>query len=182
MLVLANQVWWKDNHLMRNKGIVLTGFMGVGKSTVGPEVAGRLKVSYFDTDQWMEEEQGLDVPHLVKTDMTEFRRQEAWALEAILDQEPGVVSTGGGIVSTEIGRNALKASSASIVWLKAPFEVSADRIQSDSGRERPLFNDLESARALFDERQQWYEETADFHVDATLGKSMLATEIIQVTT
>lgn len=164
---------------MSNKGILLTGFMGVGKSTVGPEVAERLNVGYFDTDQWMEEVQGLDIPHLVKTDMSEFRRLEAEALKTILDQEPGVISTGGGIVSTEVGRNALKASSATVVWLSAPFEVSANRVMGDTGRKRPLFSDEESARALFDERQQWYEETADCVVDGTLNPSRMATEIIR---
>lgn len=163
---------------MAKEGLILTGFMGMGKSTVGPAAAERIGVAYFDTDDWMETVFGIDVPHLVKTDMSEFRRTEAEALRDILDQEPGVISTGGGIVSTEVGRSALLASRASVVWLKAPFEVAASRVMNDSGRQRPLFSDAESARALFDERQQWYEETADYIVDASQPKEQVVEAVI----
>lgn len=128
---------------MAKEGLILTGFMGMGKSIVGPIVAERMDLEYFDTDDWMGTVGGIDVPHLVKTNMAEFRRVEAVALKTILGQEPGVISTGGGIVSTEVGRSALLASSASVIWLKAPFEVAASRVTSDSGRERPLFSSLE---------------------------------------
>ena len=163
---------------MAKEGLILTGFMGMGKSTVGPAVAERLDVAYFDTDDWMETVAGIDVPHLAKADMPGFRRVEAEALRAILDQEPGVISTGGGIVSTEIGRSALLASSASVVWLKAPFDVAASRVTGDSGRERPLFSNMESARALFDERQQWYKETAGFEIDASQLKEQVVEDVI----
>ncbi len=165
---------------MAKEGLILTGFMGMGKSTVGPALAELLDVAYFDTDGWMETVSGIDVPHLVKTDMSEFRRVEAEALRTILDQEPGVVSTGGGIVSTAFGRTALLAASAPVVWLKAPFEVAASRVISDLGRERPLFSNVESAQALFDERQQWYEETADFVIDAFQPKEKVVEDVSQL--
>jgi shikimate kinase len=151
---------------MTKEGLILTGFMGMGKSTVGPAVAKRLDLAYFDTDDWLETVSGRDVPHLVKTNMPEFRRLEAQVLETILDQEPGVIATGGGIVSTAFGRAALLAAKVPVVWLKAPFEVAASRVGSDSGRERPLFSNVETARVLFDERQKWYEETAAYEIDA----------------
>lgn len=164
---------------MAKEGLILTGFMGMGKSTVGPAVAERLGIAYVDTDEWMEMALGIDVPNIVKADISEFRRLEAEALKTILDQEPGVVSTGGGIVSTEVGRSALLASSASVVWLKAPFEVAASRVTGDPGRERPLFSSMESARALFDERQQWYEETADCVIDASQLRNQVVEAILK---
>lgn len=165
---------------MAKRNLILTGFMGMGKSTVGPAVAERFDLAYFDTDDWMETEAGIDVPHLVKTDMAEFRRVEAEALKTILDQEPGVVATGGGIVSTEVGRSALMAASASVVWLKAPFEVAARRVMNDTGRERPLFTDIEGAKALFDERQPWYEETAYYIVDASQPKAQVIEAVASI--
>lgn len=165
---------------MTKERLILTGFMGMGKSTIGPAVAERCGVAYFDTDDWMETVSGIDIPHLVKSDMAEFRKVEAEALRVILDQEPGVVSTGGGIVSTDVGRNALVAANASVVWLKAPFEVASSRVLNDQGRERPLFSNVKSARALFDERQQWYEETADHTVDASQSKEMVIEAIASV--
>ena len=176
--MLAKREYCTDNYDMSKEGIILTGFMGMGKSTIGPSVAEKLQVNYFDTDEWLETLQGIDIPELVKTNMPEFRRIEAEALKNILDKEPGVISTGGGIVSTEVGRSALLASSASVVWLRAPFEVAADRVIGDSGRERPLFSNVESARALFDERQQWYEDTATHIVDASQPKEQVVEAVM----
>jgi shikimate kinase len=170
----------RDNQNMANESLILTGFMCMGKSTVGPRVADALGVAYADTDEWMESIAGIDIPQLVRTDMHEFRKAEAAALAAILEQEPGVVSTGGGIVSTEIGRAALGEAAAKVVWLRAPFEVAAGRVLDDAGRERPLFDSVATARGLFEERQQWYEETADFIIDASLSRDDVVRNVLSV--
>ncbi len=160
--------------------VVLIGFMGMGKSTVGPRAAEELAVGYYDTDDWMEAETGVDVPALVKSDMAQFRRLEAEALRTILGNYEGVVSTGGGIVSTELGRAALLGSGVPVVWLRAPFDIAVSRVMVDSGRERPLFADVESARKLFDERQKWYEEVATNVVDASRPIEIVAERIVSI--
>jgi len=165
---------------MARKSLILTGFMGVGKSTVGPKAASALEVRYFDTDSWVETEAGIDIPQLVKSDMAAFRKLEAEALEDILSQEPGIISTGGGIVSTEIGRSALLAASTPVVWLRATFEDSARRVAQDSGRERPLFADTTRALELYNERQAWYEETSDHIVDASQPIELVAGDIVKI--
>lgn len=157
--------------------IILTGFMGAGKSTVGPLAAELMEVRHFDTDAWMNNEMGIDVPGLVKADMPEFRAQEIKALNEILEQEPGLITTGGGIVSTEAGRTALLNCGVSIGWLRVPFEVAEARVMSDTGTERPLFSDRTTARTLFDERQAWYKETADFIFDASRPAREVALEV-----
>lgn len=162
---------------MAKEGLILIGFMGMGKSTIGPAVAEQLGVGYFDTDHWLKA-QGIDIAHLVETNMAEFRRVEAEALEHVLNQEAGVVSTGGGIVSTEVGRNALLASSASVVWLRAPFEVAANRVAHDMVNDRPLFRSIEGARTIFEERQIWYEGTADHIVDASQPLELVVEDVI----
>lgn len=163
---------------MAGERLILTGFMGIGKTTVGLKVSEGLGIGYQDTDSWLETESGIDIPNLVRTDMTKFRELEADALMAILDQEPGVISTGGGIVSTEIGRNALKGANVPVIWMDAPFEVAESRVSADSGRERPLFSDVAKARALYDERRVWYKETANHTVDASLMPEQVAQAII----
>lgn len=165
---------------MAKNTLVLTGFMGMGKSTAGPLAAELLKTDYCDTDDWMEAQMGLDVPSLVKTDMKLFRQLEASALMEVLDLRRGVISTGGGIVSTEIGRSALLNSGVPVVWLRAPFEAAEARVASDSGRERPLFADVDSARKLFDERQQWYEATSSHIVDASQPALLVAGDIVSI--
>lgn len=162
---------------MAKNTLVLTGFMGMGKSTAGPLAAELLKTDYCDTDDWMESQMGLDVPSLVKTDMALFRRLEASALMEILDLLKGVISTGGGIVSTEVGRAALLNSGVPVVWLRAPFEVAEARVANDNGRERPLFANVDNARKLFDERQEWYEATSTHIVDASQPALLVADDI-----
>lgn len=154
--------------------------MGVGKSTVGPQAANELGARYYDTDAWMEIEAGVDIPNLVRTDMAAFRKLEARALEEILDREPGIVSTGGGIVSTEVGRSALLAADASVVWLQVPFDEAARRVSQDSGRERPLFDDVEKARELYQGRRKWYEETANHIVDASKPVDLVVGDIVEI--
>ena len=142
--------------------------MGAGKSKVGESAANKLGVECYDTDAWMENEMGINVAALVKGNLVRFRRKEADALREVLaTSKEGIISTGGGIISTAVGRKALLGSGVPVVWLEVPFDVARQRVLSDSGRERPLFADAQKARALFDERQQWYEETASHRVDAS---------------
>ncbi len=165
---------------MSKERLILTGFMGVGKSTVGPKVAQALGIAYFDTDSWMETESGINVPELVRSDMNAFRRLEASTLEAILELESGVISTGGGIVSTEVGRNALRGAAANVVWMQAPFDDLSQRVLEDTGRERPLFEDPVKARQLYDERMPWYEETSDYSVNALQPANLVVRDIVRV--
>ncbi len=165
---------------MAKERLILTGFMGVGKSTVGPKAASILGIRYYDTDSWMETEAGVDIPQLVKSDMIAFRKLEAEALGTILSQEPGVISTGGGIVSTEIGRNALLAAANPVVWLQAPFGESALRVAQDPGRERPLFADKLKALELYNQRTKWYAETSNHTVDASQPIELVVNDIIKI--
>ncbi len=165
---------------MAREKLILTGFMGMGKSTVGRISAERLEIPYYDTDDWMETKAGIDIPELVRTDITNFRRIEANTLNTILQEKSGIISTGGGIVSTEIGRNALQASNVPVVWLSAPFDIVIERVQQDIGRERPLFSDIEMARDLFEERKLWYQETASYVVDAAQPIELVVEQVVNI--
>lgn len=165
---------------MAEKRVILTGFMGVGKSTIGPMAAEALGVDYYDTDNWMETELGIDIPSLVRTDIAQFRALEAGVLREILGEAPAVVSTGGGIVSTEVGRNALLSAGVPVMWLRAPFEVSAQRVSEDTGRERPLFQDEATARALYEERLPLYNATATYVIAAAQAPEQVVGDIVDL--
>lgn len=165
---------------MAGKRVILTGFMGVGKSTVGPMVAEALKVNYYDTDSWMETRLGINIADFVKSDMAQFREVEAEALKEILGEAPAVVSTGGGIVSTEVGRSALLSAGVPVMWLRAPFEVSARRVREDTGRERPLFQDEATARALYEERISLYNVTATYVIAAAQAPKDVTSDIVDL--
>jgi shikimate kinase len=165
--------------------MVLTGFMGAGKTTAGPLAATELRLPFFDTDTWMEEELGINVPDLVSKDLATFRQLEADTLREILRYERGIIATGGGIVSTEVGRLALgqaRLVGIPVVWLNLPFDETARRVALDPGRARPLFADITSAKKRYDERTPLYEETATHTVDAFRSPEEVATELVRIAT
>lgn len=164
---------------MSKETLILTGFMGMGKSTVGRIAASFAKVGFFDTDTWMAQ-QGIDVPALVISNPERFRRVEAESLAEIAKKDRCIIATGGGIVSTEIGRNALLDSDVPIVWLRASFELAALRVKADSSVIRPLFSDEESARRLHDERLEHYSDTAKYVVDAARKPDLVAADIASI--
>lgn len=164
---------------MRKTGVILTGFMGVGKSTIGPALAERLGLSFEDTDARMES-MGVDIPALVKASLTAFRAVEAMVLRESLGNGEVVISTGGGIVTTELGRSALFAARLPVVWMNAPFAVLAERVAKDPGRERPLFNDVDGARELYEARLPLYAATANHIVDASQPAEAVVTSIVSV--
>jgi len=165
---------------MAREKLILTGFMGMGKSTVGRKSAELLELPYNDTDDWMEARAQIDIPELVRADIVKFRELEAATLQEILGETSGIVSTGGGIVSTEVGRKALRATGAPVIWLRAPFEAAERRVMQDTGRERPLFSDVTKARALYEERMGWYEETASHVIDASQPLELVADRVVQI--
>lgn len=151
--------------------LALTGFMGVGKSEVGKGLLER-GLPVYDVDDMVAATAGKTVKEVIETEgMHAFREREVATFLCSLELEPGAISTGGGIVTTPLGRNALKTCGARVVWLEAPFEVLKERVMADikaeGGNKRPLFEDPVKARELFEERQEWYRETAQFRVDAT---------------
>ncbi len=165
---------------MATEQAILTGFMAMGKSTTGRLAAEVLGVEFYDTDEWMETEMGIDIPRSLDADPVEFRRQEVRALRAILGEKPGIISTGGGFVTTEGGRIALAEVEPPVIWLNGTFEAAAERVAKDTGRERPLFRDVAAARKRYDERQGWYRTTSDHTVNADRPKELVAGEIVQI--
>jgi len=155
------------------KNIVLIGFMGSGKSTVGKVLSKRLGYSYTDTDTLIEKRTGKTIPEIFEADGEDkFRRIESAILDEVLAQNRAVVSCGGGIVKSERNRSMLKERSV-VVYLKTGPEEIFNRV-GKSGHKRPLLN-VDNPEAeinrLLKEREPLYEEVADVIVDTT-GKSL----------
>lgn len=166
---------------VKKESLILTGFMGAGKSTIGNLIAADLKVPYSDTDRQLEYD-GVDVPRLVKQDPKKFRDLEAQALNYLLSREAGVIATGGGIVSEQIGRDALRtaAEHMPVVWIDVPFDLLAERVAQDRGRERPLFANTTTARTLYDTRRTWYESTSTNQVDGSQSREKVVDAIRKI--
>lgn len=147
--------------------IILTGFMGSGKSTVGIRLSYRLKCVVEDTDKRIEREQGRTVNEIFGTEgEAYFRNLETECLKKMLS-EPGnrIISVGGGLPVREENRKLLKEL-GTVVYLRISPEKAYERLKEDDTR--PLLkgeDPLGKIRKLMQEREPVYAEAADITVD-----------------
>lgn len=131
--------------------IVLTGFMGTGKTTVGRLVAERLGFRFVDTDQLIVAEADMPIPQLfAEQGEAAFRRLEARICQHIAWERQTVIATGGGALLNTQTRDAFIAGGM-VVCLHAPLEVIRQRVGEDPNR--PLMAD---AARLYANRQAAY--------------------------
>ena len=147
----------------RKSRIVLTGFMGVGKSTVAKCLSYILQTEKIDLDRFIEAKEGRTVPEIVLQDGMEiFRDLETKHLQTVLaETNSQIISLGGGAWITEKNRELIKNHKCMTIWLESTFEHCWRNI-SISKQERPLVKDRISVQKLFDERQKLYC-LADWH-------------------
>lgn len=143
--------------------IVLTGFMGVGKSTVAKCLSYLLQTERVDLDRFLEEKEGLTVPEIIENKGIEyFRQRETAHLQNILAETNfRIIALGGGAWVTEQNRQVIKNYNCVSVWLESTFEHCWRNINC-SKQERPLAKDKDTVQKLFDERQKIYC-LADWH-------------------
>lgn len=161
--------------------IILVGFMGSGKSSVGRRLAALTEHRFVDTDDLVAENEGLSIPEIFSAAGEEgFRLCEEAAL-ADLEGETGVVvSTGGGMVLRESNRGRLRRMGI-VVWLDADPEVLFERA-TRTGRRPLLQTDDPQGRfaSLLESRRPIYEEVSDARVDSTgLSHDEAAAKILE---
>lgn len=156
------------NKLKRAPGIFLTGFMGSGKSTVGHALADNLGWDFVDLDALIETHQQTKISDIFQTrGEPEFRRLETETIRGLLAKivrgVPSVVALGGGAFVQQENYDLIESQGVSI-WLDCPLDTLLARIPDDGSR--PLANDREAFRRLYEERRDAYSR-ADFRIDAT---------------
>ncbi|MDD2337159.1 MAG: shikimate kinase [Geobacteraceae bacterium] len=153
------------------QNVILTGFMGTGKSTVGRLLATRLKFAFRDLDSLIIDKEGQSITSIFASKGEGyFREVESSMLRSVLQETSQVVSTGGGAVILLGNRDLMKKSGVVINLVAAP-ETILQRLQVDE--ERPLLRDsksLEQIQKLLMERELFYSE-ADIRID-TDGKNV----------
>jgi shikimate kinase len=143
--------------------LVLTGFMGAGKTAVGRRVAARLERPFVDADREIEVRAGMPIPEIFsRRGELWFRRTEETVVREILAGDPGVLALGGGALESERTRG-LVARVADVVWLRASVEVAWARVKDS---DRPLATDPERFARRAGAREAAYREAADLEVDA----------------
>ncbi|WP_291728836.1 shikimate kinase [Leisingera sp. F5] len=111
------------------KTIVMVGMMGAGKTAVGRALAARLDVPFLDSDHEIEAAANMTIPEIFARDGEPFFRQkERQVIARLLEEERGVLSTGGGAFLAEENRNVITAKGVSI-WLQADLEVLWNRVR-----------------------------------------------------
>jgi shikimate kinase len=167
--------------LKRTPGLYLVGFMGSGKTTVGPLVADELGWSFTDVDVDIVAEQRMSIPEIFEQrGEPEFRRLES---ELILSRvrivqcgRPLVMALGGGAFTQKNNYELLDENGVT-VWLDCPFDIVRERVGNDPNR--PLARDPQAMSELFQLRREAYER-ADFRVDATPDPATVCHSILKL--
>ena len=137
--------------------LVLIGFMGAGKTTVGRLLAYELSWPLIDLDAEISRIHG-PIPELFSArGESGFRAVEHHHLALILPDlpRPSILALGGGAFLQPANRELLARHSATVIFLDAPFAVVCARI-ADTGHQRPLVRDLDRLRELFEQRRPTY--------------------------
>ena len=154
--------------------IVLIGYRGSGKSTIGYKLANRLWQEVVDTDALVVKKAGKTIAEIFEQDGEQrFRDLETEVVKEVSKLQDVVISLGGGAVVREENRRALKEAGHKIVYLKCDPEVLLQRIQSDSATSmsRPnltnLFGGIEEIEKVLAEREPIYRELMTAELDVT---------------
>jgi shikimate kinase len=161
---------------MAPRNVILVGFMGAGKSTVGRLLARRLDRCFVETDAMITAREGRSIPEIF-ADRGEqyFRQLEAEVLGALGDKHAHVVATGGGFPCAPGVMDRL-LELGTVVWLAADFDAAYARANRVGGRPMLAGRSVEDAAALYRARQEFYRrahlalDTTHLTVDAVVGR------------
>ena len=134
--------------LVIDRPVVLVGMMGVGKTSIGKRLAGRLDVPFADADDEIEKAAGLSITEIfAKFGAEYFRDGERRVIARLIEGEPKVIATGGGAFVNDDTR-ALILERATSIWLDADVQVLADRVSRRD--HRPLLKGKDPVTVLTD--------------------------------
>lgn len=170
-----------QNGSVKEKSIFLIGFMGVGKTTIGKELAKKLQREFVDVDHQIEEEYNMTIPEIFSNyGEAFFRKKEKGLIKALSEQKEKVISLGGGAFLQEDIRNACLENGI-VIYIDMSFKAWKERIPFiiDS---RPVLQGKtdDEVKALFNTRKEIYrnhhlkvttdgnkvEETVDAIIDS----------------
>jgi shikimate kinase len=146
--------------------VVLVGFMGAGKSSVGRLLARRLGRCFVETDDVITAHEGRSIPEIF-TGRGEayFRSLEGRVVELLALKRGEVIATGGGFPCAN-GRMATLRELGTVVWLAGDFDVLYERATRGGGRPMLAGRDPDEVRRLYDTRRPYYA-LAHHTVDTT---------------
>lgn len=161
--------------------IILTGYRGSGKTTIGKALAKRLKREFIDTDDLIEAHEGMKIKEIFdKHGWQYFRKVEKRVIQELAKLDNAVIAVGGGAFMYK--DNLCLEENARVVLLIAPLEVISMRIKNDPNRP-PLTegqSSIEEIREVWGRRKERYYALARAVVDTGDGDAIRAVEEIIV--
>ncbi len=152
--------------------IVLIGFRGTGKSTVGKLLAKRLKRNFIDTDEYIESTTGKTIKDIFEKEGKEsFRKTEVETIARLSKMDNKIIAAGGGVVLKDENVKNLK-SNGFLILLEATPEIIYNRLTQDekTTQQRPSLtnkNLFDEIKHLIDKRQQFYENAASYTINTS---------------
>jgi shikimate dehydrogenase len=161
--------------------IVLTGFMGSGKTTIGKRLAKAMGIGFADLDLLIVEENRKPISAIFKDSGEEFFRESEKKCLARIMKEPAslVVSTGGGALISPDNAAIVKENQGFIFYLSTDLATSLKRVGDN--QDRPLISgkDREHIEHLYNKRLPIYSSISDFTVDAAGSPDEILSTIIK---
>jgi shikimate kinase len=145
--------------------VVLIGFMGSGKSTIAPILGRIVGIPAVDLDIVVASQAGFSsiAAFVDAKGMDAFRSKEEEVVKTLLTRREYILACGGGTFEPAESQEALKASGATVMYLKTSFASVERRIPDPASR--PLLRDREKAQALFNSRRDHYAALAHHTID-----------------
>lgn len=151
---------------MPGDNVILVGFMGAGKSSVGRLLARRLGRCFVETDDMIVSREGRSIPEIFRVDGEErFRQLETETLEALKLKSGEVVATGGGLPCREGRMEALRELGI-VVWLAGDLDALLARARRTGGRPMLAGRTEAELEALYGARQPYYRRA---HITVETG-------------
>ena len=154
--------------------IVLIGYRGSGKSTIGRKLADRLWQDFLDIDDLIVKRAGKSIKEIFEQEGEEaFREIESLILADLLKLPDAVISLGGGTLNREQNRRAIQAGNHKIIYLRCDSKVLHDRIHADpaTAATRPaltaLGGGLEEIEQMIARREPFYRQVMTAELDVT---------------
>lgn len=148
--------------------IILIGFMGVGKTTIGKIIAKKLKLNFVDMDNYIEKREGKSISKIFEEyGEQHFRELESESLKDLIKSDNIVISTGGGIITTKENSDILKKEKI-VIFLDGNTQTILNHLSKEIDK-RPLLSNSKNVEYtisnLLNQRYEKYNSICDIKID-----------------
>ena len=161
--------------------IILCGFMGCGKSSIGRKLSKKSGREFVDTDRYIEEKTGMTVAEIFEQKGEEgFREIETEVCKELSEKDNLVIAAGGGTLTLQRNVDILRQG-GKIIFIDVSYENLCERLKRDT--RRPLLqveNRNEVIKELLEKRLPLYRKAASVYVNGNFNSTVVARNILTI--